>query len=390
MRELANTICPYLQMEEDFPSNHSSGWMPILNLEVRVSGDKSIDYKWYKKPMASPYTILNRSAMPASTKRITLVQMGVTMLRNTRLELQEELRIPMMEHLAETMFISGYPEDFRRGVIESAVKCFEKQVAASLSGETPLFRPRAWQLDARQRKKLLAKSAWFRPADSVMRVPCTPGALLVTQVRKVVEEESKRLGLRIKVQEGAGVSLRRSLTTTDLKAGEPCPQGDCPLCLTGEGKGGLHHHRSGAVYQGECLLCGDLVAKYWGESGDSAYCRALQHQKSIANREEKNAFAKHLLIHHPNQQGKQDAFKFSLLEVHKKPLPRLVSESCYIYNNEADHLMNSKAEWNQPLVPRVVVSQELEELEEQAGSSRGQQEGSRRGGRGRQRRRGGA
>ena len=42
------------------------------------------------------------------------------------------------------------------------------------------------------------------------------------------------------------------------------------------------------------------VAKYWGESGDSAYCRTLQHQKAIANKEEKNAFAKHLMIYHPN------------------------------------------------------------------------------------------
>ena len=55
--------------------------------------------------------------------------------------------------------------------------------------------------------------------------------------------------------------------------------------------------------------------------------------------------------------------------------------------------MNSKAEWNQTLVPRVVVSQELEELEEQAGSRQGEQRGSTRGKRGgvwRQRRRGGA
>ena len=28
-RQLANTICPYLQMEVDYPSNHQSGWMPI-------------------------------------------------------------------------------------------------------------------------------------------------------------------------------------------------------------------------------------------------------------------------------------------------------------------------------------------------------------------------
>ena len=133
--------------------------------------------------MVSPYTILNRSAMPATTKRITLVQMGVTMLRNTRQELHTELRIPLLEQLAETMMISGYPEDYRRGVKESAVACFERQVAASLRGEVPLYQPRAWQSAARQQKKLLAKSSWFRPADGVIRVPCTPGAELATAVR---------------------------------------------------------------------------------------------------------------------------------------------------------------------------------------------------------------
>ena len=29
-KELANTNCPYVQMEVDYPSNHTSGWMPIL------------------------------------------------------------------------------------------------------------------------------------------------------------------------------------------------------------------------------------------------------------------------------------------------------------------------------------------------------------------------
>ena len=106
---------------------------------------------------------------------------------------------------------------------------------------------------------------------------------------------------------------------------------------------------------------GDLVAKYWGESGDSAYCRTLQHQKDIANGEGEIAFAKHLLIHHPIQQGKQNAFKYSILEVHEKPLQRLVSEFCYIFESKADHLMNSKAKWNQPLMPKVVVRPELEE-----------------------------
>jgi hypothetical protein len=144
-KELANTICPYLQMEVDYPSNHPSGWMPILDLEVQMARDKTINFRWFKKPMATCYSILNRSAMPASTKRITLVQRGVTMLRNTRRELHHQLFIPLMEQLAVTMMVSGYPEDYRRGVIESAVACYQRQVAASDRGEVPLYRPRDWQ-----------------------------------------------------------------------------------------------------------------------------------------------------------------------------------------------------------------------------------------------------
>ena len=106
--------------------------------------------------------------------------------------------------------------------------------------------------------------------------------------------------------------------------GEPCPQGNCLLCLTGEGGGGLHHHRSGAVYRGECRICftrieGSLLSRYTGESGFSAYCRTQDHQKAIENKDNVNAFSKHLMIHHPDQVGNVYALKFSLLELHKQP-----------------------------------------------------------------------
>ena len=203
-----------------------------------------------------------------------------------------------------------------------------------------LYRPRDWEAPARRKKKLLSKSSWFRPADTVIRVPYTPGAILASAVRDVVEEEGMRLGLKVKVQEGAGIPLERSLVTSDLRAGEPCPQGDCPLCLTGGGRGGLHHHRSGAVYQGVCNLCGEGVASYVGETGDSSYCCTLQHQAAIRNRDDSNAFAKHLAIHHPSEEGNQEAFKFTLVEIHSKPLPRLVSESCFIHTTKSAIPMN--------------------------------------------------
>ena len=287
--ELANTICPYLQMEVDFPSRSPTGWMPILNLQVRMADDNTVDFKWYGKPMSSPFSILNRSAMPPSVKRITLVQMGVTMLRNTRPELHNELRVSMMEQLATKMMISGYPADFRRGVIESAVKCYEAQLAASVSGEKPLYRPRTWQQEGRRQKKMVSKMAWFRPADTVLRVPFTPDSELAKGVRAVVEEEATRLGLKVKVVEGGGVPLKRQITTSDLGAGKPCPQGNCLFCTTGDGKGGLSHHRRGAVYSGECKLCHQMAA--WrqniGESPEILDTAALLSTETQWNTEEK-------------------------------------------------------------------------------------------------------
>ena len=82
------------------------------------------------------------------------------------------------------------------------------------------------------------------------------------------------------------------------------------------------------------------------------------------------------MIHHPDQVGNVYAFKFSLLELHKQPLPRLASESCFIHSDKVDIPMNSKAEWHQPAVGRVVITRELEELEEQEGR-RGSQGGGR-------------
>ena len=225
----------------------------------------------------------------------------------------------------------------------------------------------------------------------MIRVPCTPGAALASAVRIVVKEEGARLGLKVKVQEGSGLSLKRSVVSSDLAFGQPCRQGDCPLCLTGYGKGGLHHHRSGAVYSSKCKFCGGDIASYWGESGDSAYCRTHQHLDAIGNKDENNAFAKDLTIYHPEHEGNKNAFEFKLEEIHNKPLTRLCSESNYIHRNTAQIQMNSKAEWHQPVVARVVVTRELEELEQGGGEGqRGRGRGRGRQQAGGRRQRGGA
>ena len=63
----------------------------------------------------------------------------------------------------------------------------------------------------------------------MFRVPYTPGSDLAKRVRRVVKQEARKLWIQVKVVEGGGMPLRRR--------GKPFPQGNCPLCLTGNGHG---------------------------------------------------------------------------------------------------------------------------------------------------------
>ena len=91
------------------------------------------------------------------------------------------------------------------------------------------------------------------------------------------------------------------------------------------------------MYRGDCLICEEEMARYWGESGNSGYLRTSQHVMAIRRRDGENAFSKNLSLHHPEREGDVGAFKFTLEEVHKKPLPRLCSEIVHIHNNRCNY-----------------------------------------------------
>ena len=123
----------------------------------------------------------------------------------------------------------------------------------------------------------------------------------------------------------------------------------------------MKHHRSGALYSGTCNICpeGGFTAEYVGESGYSAYVRSKEHQAAILTRDKTNAFAKHLAEYHPAKEGDVKVFSFKVIGTFRKPMERLISEAVKIHGSEADIVMNSRAEWHQPAIDRVVVTREL-------------------------------
>ena len=78
--QVANSIDKSIQVTIDCPENHPDKRMPVLDLKVRVDKCQEIpriSYTFYKKEIASKYTILKRSAISMNTKRTTLFQEGL-------------------------------------------------------------------------------------------------------------------------------------------------------------------------------------------------------------------------------------------------------------------------------------------------------------------------
>ena len=228
---------------------------------------------------------------------------------------------------------------------------------------------------------MVRKTSWYRPADCVGFYPPTPGGELNQEIGQVLKEEGRRLGMSLKAIETGGVSLGKMLVHPDLKRGEPCGRPGCVLDLTCGGEGGPHNVPS-AVYRGECKLCeaqGE-TGEYWGESGFSGFHRCEQHKTDVVSRKDSNAFAKHLALYHPEEQGSIENFKIQVESVFKKPLTRQKTEAVKIQSSRATHKMNSKAEHRQPAMLRVRMTRDNDDDDDGGAHNRQQRRGG--GGRG--------
>ena len=206
---------------------------------------------------------------------------------------------------------------------------------------------------------MVRKTSWYRPADCVGFYPPTPGGELNHQINQVLEEEGRRVNMKLRAIETGGVSLGKMLVHPDLKRGEPCGRPGCVLDRTSGGAGGPHNVPS-SLYRGECKLCeaqGES-AEYWGESGFPGSHRCDQHEGEVVSRKDTNAFAKHLALFHPNEQGNIENFNITVEAVFKKPLTRQKTEAVKIQASKATHRMNSKAEHRQPAMLRVRMTRE--------------------------------
>ena len=111
LTEIGNSISNFIKLTADYPSKHENGFMPLLDIQVRVV-DNQVDYKFYSKPMSNPYVILANSALPEQMKRNSLVQEAIRRLRNTKRDTEWETKAAILSEFVYKMKISGYSEKF--------------------------------------------------------------------------------------------------------------------------------------------------------------------------------------------------------------------------------------------------------------------------------------
>ena len=74
----------------------------------------------------------------------------------------------------------------------------------------------------------------------------------------------------------------------------------------------------------------------------------------MRRQDERNGLWKHSEIHHGGGLSRED-LEMKVVESHRSPMSRQIHEGVEIENNGADIIMNSKSEWNNSKIPRIII-----------------------------------
>ena len=366
IRKVANSVDSMINFTADFPSNHSDGKMPVLDLKVRLNPQNEIQFEFYEKPTSNEKIVLASSALSWAQKRNICTQEALRRLRNTSPNLGSEVQNFHLTQFMIKMQRSGYSEQFRLEVLKSAKSAFQKMIDNDKNGSKPLYRNRAQILEDR-RSKNIGKQNWWKKKDTkfktILFVPPTPGSSLAKQIRKREEELNQHSKFRIKVVERGGVKLKDLLVRKNPFKTQECHRKLCPFCKPTKHSdpASLNSYRvpcsaSGVGYEISCKACqsSNVKATYQGETGRLAAVRGIEHIKSLNKNDMENPLVKHKLKEHPNQ--KNIKFEFRILATYHDPLTRQANEGVRIKNAAKTGLiLNSKSEFNHPPTNRVIV-----------------------------------
>eukprot|EP00794_Sanderia_malayensis_P013421 gene13421-14800_t len=165
-------------------------------------------------------------------------------------------------------------------------------------GEHPLYRPFEWNREERDRVKKNRIPNWYKNGKyvSMIFIQSTSGS----ELKRKYQNEIDRCGVRIRVVEKAGRSLKSQLQRSDPFKEASCNRETCLICeIGGQGscsKDGINHEIAcvGCEQQGRDV-------KYHGGSSKNGFTRGRQHLEELGRRSESSVIWRHCSEKHDGE-----------------------------------------------------------------------------------------
>ena len=352
---IANDVMECVQMEADWPSKNRDSRMPILEMKVWTDQEGTLLYQHYEKEVSSKTVLNAKSAHSAACKRGVHTQEVVRRILNSshRLDWDNDTAPVVVEYMRR-MKVAGYGEKYRRDILKHATGIVNKKWEEHRNGTRPIFRPKMWKKEKRKELKASKKLNWATKGGYVapIFVPTTPGGVLMKMMRQVAEEEARE-GLKFKIMEVGGKTVKRMFQRSNPTATPGCEDTDCVSCKDERGKGG-NCRRNSVNYEIECQLCPEGNRPiYIGETSRNLYTRAKEHigdERREGTEEKEAGFArKHMDEYH---RGMESSFRARVTRTNRDSMSRQVREGVMIRRSKK-RMMNSKSEWFQPPIYSV-------------------------------------
>ena len=394
----------YLKFTGETGEDFEGGWLPTLDTNLKVTKENKVLFKMYEKETCSRQTIHKKSAMGENIKSQILSQDLIRRLLNTSEDLSKEYREHVVDEYGKKILNSGYTREQAIRILVNGIKGYENKRRRRIKEGRRLRTTAKESRSERYRKKLLAKSTWFKRkkdnADSntissgeqsrknkkskddkeqvkeqieyksVLFIENTEGGEFLTRMKELTRRLSSSLGFGIKVVERCGSSLRSRFPLSTLWEGNQCGRKDCTTCTQGAEKI-PQCTKTSVVYENICQKCNkeaggkkelESVVEdsiYIGESSRSIYERSKEHWEDWRSRSSKSHILKHQELAH---EGAEDPlFIMRTVRFFRTALSRQVGEAVRIMRRGgACSILNSKSEYDRCKIPRLVLEEEDE------------------------------
>ena len=300
--DIAESLDGIIKFTYEIPDS-KSGKLAVLDVTVNVNKAKNnrMDHEFFEKPTKNKRVILKDAALPANQKRTILTQECLRRLRNTKLELGEDIKVKHLNEFILKLKNSGYPTKYRTEILESALVAYDKMVEADKDETKPLFRDRNWNREQRNDEKINRKVNWYKSGGngienkSILFVPVTKGGTLAKELKKREEEINKNSKERIKIVEGGGTKMKDILVVKNPFPSTTCEKKKCLLCSNISNKVKIPCNSNNVGYRLVCETCQDrgIEKVYKGETARSARIRGAEHLSNFRCGREDSPLFKH-------------------------------------------------------------------------------------------------